>query len=90
MTLNVLLLGGRLRAFRIAKGHTMKECAEKYGISKRYLADLERGKKAPKLDTLVRISNSIKEHHQSICFRTVCCWKKIRRGKYEIYFRRLR
>ncbi len=59
MTLNVLLLGERLRACRIAKGCTMKEFAEKYDISERYLADLERGKKAPKLDTLVRISNSI-------------------------------
>ncbi len=59
MTLNVLLLGKRLRECRISRGSTMKEYAEKYGISERYLADLERGKKAPKLDTLVRISNSI-------------------------------
>ena len=36
----------------------MKEFAELCGISERYLADIERGVKAPKLETFVRIVNA--------------------------------
>ena len=55
--LNLLLMGERLRACRTALHLTMKEFSERCGISERYLADIERGLKAPKLDTLVRIAN---------------------------------
>lgn len=37
----------------------MKEFAELCGISERYLADIERGMKAPKLETFVGIANAI-------------------------------
>lgn len=37
----------------------MKEFAETCGISERYLADIERGRKAPKLETFVGIANAI-------------------------------
>lgn len=57
-TLNLLLMGERLRACRTARKQTMKEFAELCGISERYLADLERGIKAPKLETFVRIVNA--------------------------------
>ena len=57
-SLNLLLMGERLRACRNALHMTMKEFSERCGISERYLADIERGHKAPKLDTLVRIVNS--------------------------------
>ena len=56
--LNILLMGERLRAFRVSKKQTMKEFAELCGISERYLADIERGVKAPKLETFVRIVNA--------------------------------
>ncbi len=36
----------------------MKEFSELCGISERYLADIEHGAKAPKLDTFVRIANT--------------------------------
>lgn len=36
----------------------MKEFAEQCGISERYLADIERGVKAPKLETFVGIVNA--------------------------------
>ncbi len=54
---NILLLGERLRSCRTARKQTMKEFAELCGISERYLADIERGKKAPKLETFIRIVN---------------------------------
>lgn len=57
-TLNLLLMGERLRAYRTARKQTMKEFAELCGISERYLADIERGVKAPKLETFVRIANA--------------------------------
>ena len=56
--LNLVLMGERLRACRNAQNMTMKEFAERCNISERYLADIERGMKAPKLDTLVRIANA--------------------------------
>lgn len=56
--IDTVLMGERLRRCRNAKQMTMKEFAELCGISERYLADIERGYKAPKLDTLVRIVNA--------------------------------
>lgn len=52
-------MGERLRACRVARQQTMKEFAEICGISERYLADIERGLKAPKLETFVGIANAI-------------------------------
>ena len=57
--LNILLMGERLRSCRIAKKMTMKEFAEQCGISERYLADIERGIKAPRLETFVGIVNAV-------------------------------
>ena len=54
---NILLMGERLRC-RVARKLTMKEFAEQCGISERYLADIERGIKAPKLETFVGIVNA--------------------------------
>lgn len=56
--LDLLLMGERLRSWRITHKQTMKEFAEMCGISERYLADIERGIKAPKLETFVRILNA--------------------------------
>lgn len=54
----MLLFGERLRACRVARKQTMKEFAELCGISERYLADIERGVKAPRLETFVGIVNA--------------------------------
>lgn len=51
-------MGERLRSCRVARKLTMKEFAEQCGISERYLADIERGIKAPKLETFVGIVNA--------------------------------
>ena len=57
-SLDILLMGERLRACRQARKQTMKEFANLCGISERYLADIERGLKAPKLETFVKIVNA--------------------------------
>ncbi len=57
-TFNILRFGERLRACRVARKQTMKEFAELCGISERYLADIERGVKAPKLETFIGIANA--------------------------------
>lgn len=50
-------MGKRLRAYRTQKGWTIQECAERAGLSTRYLADLERGDKIPRMETFVRLMN---------------------------------
>ena len=57
-SLNIVLMGKRLRACRNALKLTMSEFSEACGISERYLADIERGHKAPKLSTFVQIVNA--------------------------------
>lgn len=55
---NRMRMGERIRACRVSRKQTMKEFAELCGISERYLADIERGVKAPKLETFVGIANA--------------------------------
>ena len=50
-------LGKKLKAYRAKCGWSQKECAEKIGISTKYLADIERGEKIPKTETLIRMLN---------------------------------
>ena len=57
MPMNTKSMGEKLRAYRAACGWTIKDCAEKIGISTRYLADIERGDKVPKMETFVRMVN---------------------------------
>lgn len=52
-------LGKKLRSYRASCGWSLKECAERIGISTRYLADIERGDKVPKLETFVQILNTL-------------------------------
>ncbi|WP_195985957.1 helix-turn-helix transcriptional regulator [Clostridium sp. D33t1_170424_F3] len=51
--------GKKLKNHRAKCGWSQKECAEKIGISTRYLADIERGDKIPTLETFVLILNTL-------------------------------
>ena len=51
--------GKKLRSYRAKCGWSLKECSEKIGISSRYLADIERGDKVPKLETFILILNTL-------------------------------
>lgn len=52
-------MGKKLHSYRIKHGWKLAECAEKIGISTRYLADIERGDKVPKLETFILILNTL-------------------------------
>lgn len=48
----------RLRAARLAVDLTQAELAGRLGISQGYLADMERGRKAPSLEILVAVAGA--------------------------------
>lgn len=52
-------IGKKLRSYRAKCGWSLKECSERIGISTRYLADIERGDKVPKLETFILILNTL-------------------------------
>lgn len=52
-------LGRKLRSYRAKCGWSLQECSERIGISTRYLADIERGDKIPKLETFILIVNTL-------------------------------
>lgn len=52
-------MGSKIRTYRAKCGWSIKECAERAGISTRYLADIERGDKVPKLETFLDILNAV-------------------------------
>ena len=49
------LLGQRIREKRKEKGWTIEQFAERVDLSAKYVGDLERGVKIPKLETFIRI-----------------------------------
>ena len=51
--------GKKLKSYRSKQGWNLNECSEKIGISTRYLADIERGDKIPKLETFILILNTL-------------------------------
>ena len=59
MVLDSRSLGKKLRAYRSICGWSQEACAEKIGITPRYLADLERGDKSPTLETFICILNTL-------------------------------
>ena len=52
-------MGKKLRAYRAKRGWSIPQCADKIGITPRYLADIERGDKVPKLETFLLILNTL-------------------------------
>lgn len=51
--------GRRLRKARKAQGDTMECFAEKVGISRIFLSDIEHGNKLPAMDTFIRMVNAL-------------------------------
>ena len=52
-------IGKKLKSYRAKCGWSLNECSERIGISTRYLADIERGDKVPKLETFIQILNTL-------------------------------
>ena len=57
--MNCKSMGKKLKSYRAKCGWSLKECSERIGISTRYLADIERGDKLPKLETFLLILNTL-------------------------------
>ena len=57
--MNCKSMGKKLKSYRTKCGWSLKECSERIGISTRYLADIERGDKVPKLETFLLILNTL-------------------------------
>ena len=54
-----ILVGEKIRDCRLAIALTQQQLAEKVGITPRYLGDIERGSKVPKLETFIRLLNGL-------------------------------
>lgn len=57
--MNCKSMGKKLKSYRAKCGWSLKECSERIGISTRYLADIERGDKVPKLEAFLLILNTL-------------------------------
>ena len=56
-TVDCKSMGKKLRSHRAKCGWNLDACSERVGINARYLADIERGDKVPKLETFLQILN---------------------------------
>lgn len=52
-------IGSRLRGAREALGLSQEEVAARAGLNTSYLSQIERGRKAPSLDVLVRLATAV-------------------------------
>lgn len=52
-------IGTRIKAAREAKGLTQEQLAEIIGVTPAHMSVIERGVKAPKLETFVKIANAL-------------------------------
>ena len=59
MKLEIKKIGQGVQRCRIEKQMTQQALAEKVGISVRYIAEIERGGKIPKLETFISILNAL-------------------------------
>ena len=50
-------IGKKIKSYRVNYGWSQQECAEKMGISVKYLSYIETGAKVPKLETLLHMLN---------------------------------
>lgn len=57
--MDMIAIGGRIKAAREQAHLTQEELAEKVDISPTHMSVIERGVKTPKLDTFVRIANAL-------------------------------
>ncbi len=54
-------LGGRIRTFRHRKGLTLRDLAERAGVTESFLSQVERGQASPSVSTLRRIAAGLGE-----------------------------
>ena len=54
-------IGEQIRNHRKKDGLSQKELEKKLGVSQQHIAQYENGKRIPKLETLIKISNNTKK-----------------------------
>ena len=59
MAIDYLSIGARIRYYRLQKELSQQDLADQVGVSKSLIGYIERGDKAPGLDTLVNIANTL-------------------------------
>ena len=79
------MLSDALRLIRVFHDLTQKELAEKLGISKSYLSEIESGKKTPTLDLLNRYSEFFDIPASSIMFFSESLNKDIKTEKLRTF-----
>ena len=52
-------MGQRIKTARERKGYTQEQLAERLNLSVQHVSVIERGVKAPKLETFIRIANEL-------------------------------
>ena len=52
-------MGQKIKSAREKKGYTQEQLAERLNLSVQHISVIERGVKAPKLETFVRIANEL-------------------------------
>ncbi len=57
--MNSKKLGKKLKSYRAKHGWSLEVCAERISINTRYLANIERDDKVPKLETFILILNTL-------------------------------
>ena len=60
MSINYLIIGKRIRYYRLSKRITQEELAFRIGTSAAYISNIESGKKKPSLQKLAQISEVLK------------------------------
>ena len=58
--INKLIFGKKIKAKRESLNLTQYALADTIGVSQNFLGDIERGKKLPSLETLIKLSNTLK------------------------------
>ncbi|HYE24539.1 MAG TPA: helix-turn-helix transcriptional regulator [Clostridia bacterium] len=64
-------LGNRVRSLRRDRGWTQVEMAEMLGVDRRYLSEIENGKKDPSLRVLKTIADGFRRHPFAVAARDV-------------------
>lgn len=81
--MNSLVIGEKLRECRKNQNLTQQELAEKAGITSRYLGDIERGSKVPKLETFINSLNCLDASADYVLIDVLHSTYKLKASKLE-------
>jgi transcriptional regulator with XRE-family HTH domain len=71
VTMDLQAIGARIKATREAKGMTQEDFAAALDLSRNHISVIERGVKAPKLETFVAIANVLGVSADSLLFDVI-------------------